>query len=101
MKIISDELLDTINGGVQSQAVQSKITLAQFRDLAKEAGLADASKAEIIFPMFNAAKNSIFKNLAADQLNSSVQNAEVHSIIISQLREFLATPAIAALLNNK
>lgn len=88
MKSINDELLDEVNGGVVVASEKKNnfsISLPMFTELAKEAGLVDIAKIEALYPVFKAARG-----LNIDKL---VNVADNHESALTEVRQFLASPA--------
>ena len=100
MKYINDEALNEVNGGVVGVAgaagaagaagrpYVTQIDLPLFKELAKEAGLADMASVDNLYVLFIASKE------AGDLPAKLAGNRED---VVLAIRKFLASPAVLAL----
>ena len=100
MKYIDDEALNEVNGGIVGVAgaagaagvagrpCVAQINLPLFKELAKEAGLADMAAADNLYALFLASKE-------AGALPAKL--ADNRADVVLAIRRFLASPAVLAL----
>lgn len=101
MTDLKDNVMESVSGGRGFEGpADFPIDLPLFRELTKEAGLADLAKAEQLYSIFVATGIIWNGKLSKAQLSSPAAMAENRAVLVEAVRAFLASPAALAIIHR-